>query len=65
MKRSWRWECLVGALSTFPLLGATCATAARDAIKSGALDFITGTVTEVLARTVPVADAVAPVAAEE
>ncbi len=64
MQRSWRWKCLVAALSTFPVLGATCATAVQDAIESGALDFVTGTVTEVLTRTVPVADTVAPVAEE-
>ena len=64
MQRSWRWKCLVATLSTIPLLGATCATAVRDAIESGALDFVTGTVTEVLTRTVPVADTVVPVAEE-
>jgi hypothetical protein len=64
MKRSVKWKTVVLALSLMPILGTTCSTAFRDAIQSGALDFVSGSVSEILARTLPVADVVAPALAE-
>jgi hypothetical protein len=64
MKPPLKWKKLLLVLSLLPLLGTTCSTAFRDAIQSGALDFVSGTVSEILGRTLPVADTVAPATSE-
>ena len=64
MRPSVKWKTVLLALSLMPILGATCSTAFRDAIQSGALDFVSGTVSEILNRTLPVADTVAPATSE-
>jgi hypothetical protein len=64
MRSSVKWKTVLLALSMMPILGTTCSTAFRDAIQSGALDFVSGTVSEILDRTLPVAETVVPAAKE-
>lgn len=51
MRATWkRWALLVTAF--LPLWGGSCATDLRDAVYGGALDFVSGSMTELLATIV-------------
>jgi hypothetical protein len=54
----WTWL-LTGAL-LFPFCAVGCSMTFRDAVAAGAFDFVAGTVTDLLARLLPIAEAVAP-----
>ena len=43
-----------------PLIGLGCSTELRDALAAGAFDFVSGSVTELLTRLLPVVDTIAP-----
>jgi hypothetical protein len=60
MKTSAKWKCLIMAVILLPLYAASCSTDFRDAVVGGALDFVSGSVTELLGRLIPVVSAIPP-----
>ena len=60
MKNAAKWKWLLISTGLFPLLELGCSTTLRDALVSGAFDFVSGSVTDLLTRLLPVVDAVAP-----
>lgn len=53
MRAYWkRWALLATAF--LPLFGGSCATDLRDAVYGGALDFVSGSMTELLAALLPI-----------
>ena len=60
MRNTTKWKWLLISTGLFPLLGVGCSTTLRDALASGAFDFVASSVTELLERLLPVVDAVAP-----
>lgn len=52
MKLTRKCLALVVAAGFLPVLGLSCAALVRDAVLAGAMDFVTGTVTDALANAV-------------
>jgi hypothetical protein len=55
-----KWKHLILAASLLPLLANGCATTFRDAVWSGAIDFVSGSVTAILEALLPIARVLTP-----
>ena len=60
MTSAAKWKYLLLCVGFLPLLDVGCSTTLRDAVTSGAFDFVAGSVTQLLEQLLPIADAVAP-----
>jgi hypothetical protein len=54
----WKWLILTTCL--FPMLAASCSMTLRDAVLSGGIDFVSGTVTAALEALLPIARVLQP-----